>query len=124
MEREFHHYTSSGELDGKGAPPLESMTLATSVAMSPMHVPSGVSGCAAIIAFATWDRRFGSVFNHGRSAVLGVFLVLPLLQFGGDLRGMRTLSRTRDDCDPIMVSLKEDAGHKRSGPIGAYFVRM
>ena len=72
------------------------MTLAMSVAMSLMQVPSGIGGSASTIAFATWNRRFGSVINRLRSASFGVSLVLPLfLQFGAELRGMRTFAYTR-----------------------------
>ena len=67
------------------------MTSAMSGAMSPMQVPSGISGRASTIAFANWHRRFGSVINHLRSASFGVSLVLFFfLPFRADLCGMRT----------------------------------
>ena len=60
-----------------------------------MQVPSGIGGGASTIAFATWNRRFGSVINRLRSASFGVSLVLSLfLRFGADLCGMRTFAYT------------------------------
>ena len=65
------------------------MTLAMSAAISPMQVPLGMGGSAALVAFATWRRRFGSAISRCRSAVLGVAVVLSLLLlFGADLLGM------------------------------------
>ena len=72
------------------------MTSAMSMAMSLMQVPSGIGDSAAIIAFATWHRRSGSVVNRLRSAVFGVFLVLSrFLRFGADLLEMRAVAYTR-----------------------------
>ena len=72
------------------------MTSVMSVAMSLMQVPSGIGDSASTIAFATWNRRFGSVINRLRSASFGVFLVMSLfLRFDADLRGMRTFAYTR-----------------------------
>ena len=74
----------------------ESMTSAMSVAMSLIQVPSGIGGSESTIAFATWNRRFGSVIDRLRSVSFGVSLVLSLfLRFGADLRGIRTLAYTR-----------------------------
>ena len=87
-----------------GPSPVESITLAMSVALSLMQVSSRIGFSASTIAFATWHRRFGSVINRLRSTSFGVSLVLSLfLRFGADLRGMQ-ISDTRD-CDPILVPL-------------------
>ena len=81
---------------GTNSAAVESMTSTMSVAMSLMQVPSGIGGSALTIAFATWNRRFGSVINRLRSASFGVSLVLSLfLRFGTDLRGIRTFAYTR-----------------------------
>ena len=54
-----------------------------------MQVPSGIGGSASTIAFATWNRRFGSVIKRLRSASFGGSLVMSLfLRFDADLRGM------------------------------------
>ena len=68
---------------------FESITSVMLVAMSLVHVPLRIRGSAALIAFVTWHRRFGSVINLWRSAGLFVSLVLfLLLRFGANLRGM------------------------------------
>ena len=77
------------------------MTSAMSAAISPMQVPLGVGGSAALVALAMWRRRFGSAITRCRSAVLGVAVVLSLLiLFGADLPGMRTVAYTRLWSDP------------------------
>ena len=74
----------------------ESMTPAMSVALFLVQVSSGIGSSVAIIAFATWHRRFRSTINCLRSAVSGASLVLSLfLRFGAGLRGMRTFAYTR-----------------------------
>ena len=86
---------------------VESMTSAMSVAMSLVQVPVGIGGSASTIAFANWNRRFGSVVNRLRSASFGVSLVISLfLRFGADLRGMRTFAYTR---------LRSGSGASRGG---------
>ena len=72
------------------------MASAMSVAMSQMHLPSGIGYIVAMIVFTTGHLRFGSVIIHQRSAVFGVSLALSLfLWFDVDLCGMRTLAYTR-----------------------------
>ena len=71
---------------GASSAAVESMTSAISVAKSLAQMPSGVGGSAAIIAFAIWHRRFGSVINRRRSAVLEVSLALSLLPPRGLVR--------------------------------------
>ena len=82
---------------GTNTAAVESMTPTMSVVMSLMQVPSGIGGSTSTIAFATWNRRFGSVINRLRSASFGASFVMSLfLRFGADLlRGMRTFAYTR-----------------------------
>ena len=76
---------------GTNTAAVESMTSAMSVAMSLMQVRSGIGGSASTIAFATWNRRFGSVVNRLRSASFGVSMVLSsFLRFGAALFLPRT----------------------------------
>ena len=80
---------------GASSAAMESMTSAMGVTTSLMQVPSGIGGSVATIAFAVWNRRFGSAINRLRPAVVGVSLVLYLLRFVADLRRMRNFAYTR-----------------------------
>ena len=60
-----------------------------------MQASSWIGGLEAITSFATWHRRLGSVINRRRSAVLGYSLILSLLRFGMDLRGIRIFAYMR-----------------------------
>ena len=70
----------------------------------------GVRGSASTIAFATWNRRFGSVINRLRSASSEFLWFCP--SFSGLVRTCVGcgLSRTQD-CDPILVPLEGAGGH-------------